>query len=224
MNPNNVQELEACWYKSLEDNMPDYSVYDNNYYFDDLKKCWAEYSREYLLKIHSKKSLFGKSIVEDIGKIDSILDLGCGIGCTTASLKELFPEANVYGTNLKTTRQYDMAEERGKKRDFSIVSDIHDLRTKISFVFASEYFEHIKKPIDHLIDIIDLLNPTYFIIANSFNARAIGHFIEYQYNNEFFNGRMISRLFNKTLRNNGYTKVQTKLWNQRPTYWKKNEF
>ena len=35
-----------------------------------------------------------------------------------------------------------------------------------------------------------------------------------------FTGREISKLFNSTLKENGYTKIQTKLWNQRPNYWK----
>jgi hypothetical protein len=72
-----------------------------------------------------------------------------------------------------------------------------------------------------LIDIIEICDPKYLLIANSFNSISIGHFNAYKHNNDLINAKDMSRLFNNTLRDCGYIKVKTGLWNNRPSYWKK---
>lgn len=213
------RELEAKWYSSLN-NAPDYSIYDDKYFICDLWACWVVYSRKYLKAISSPKSLFGKSIVSDIENVRSVLDLGCGFGYTTAALKELYPEASIYGTNIETSSQWRVASFYGELWKFNLLPDFHTLK-KIDLVFASEYFEHIETPIDHLEDIIKTLGPDAFIIANSFNTISIGHFNEYKVNSDSISGKRTSRLFNNCLRDHHYEKVKTKCWNNRPAYWKK---
>ena len=226
-----LYELETRWYASLESNKPDYSIYNDIAYLSDIWACWNVYSRKYLLNINSGKSLAYrdshnnwskyKSIVEDIGIIKSVVDLGCGFGYTTAGLKELFTGARVYGTNIKDSTQYKIASYFGNNYGFSLVPDIYSLGTSIDLVFASEYFEHIINATEHLIEIIDILKPKYFITANAFTAKSMGHFYRYKYNGTYYDGKTTSRLFNKVLRTNGYEKVHTNLWNSRPAYWKK---
>ena len=215
-----LHELEAKWYKSLENNSPDYSVYNDSSFLSDIWACWIVYSRKYLLNINSKKYLSDKSIIEDMGDIKTIIDLGCGFGYTTAGLKELFPKADVFGTNIENSCQFKIATEYSKLYNFYIIPDIKD--KKADLIFASEYFEHIEKPVQHLIDIINICNPKYFIIANSFNTKALGHFNSYNINKLYLDGKTTSREFNNTLRIYGYKKIDTKLWNNRPTYWKKS--
>ena len=77
--------------------------------------------------------------------------------------------------------------------------------------------------------------PKFLIIANSFNTDSIGHFRNYEYAREYLEEEVtmeniikipeskISRLFNMYLRNSGYTKVETTIWNNRPTIWRQNE-
>ena len=77
----------------------DFSVYDDTYYVCELWLCWIRYSRRYLRDISKNTSLFSRSIVSDI-RANSVLDLGCGFGYTTAALKEFFPHATVTGTEL----------------------------------------------------------------------------------------------------------------------------
>jgi len=214
------QETEIKWYESLKNGKPDYSIYDGTYYLSDLWACWIVYSRPYLLSINSPKSLTDKSIIQDIGNIDSVVDLGCGFGYTTGVLKELFPKADVYGTNLETTSQYKIATEFGKKYNFYIISDLNKL-SKADLIFASEYFEHIERPVEHLLSILTIAKPKYLIIANAFNALSVGHFIKYFHGKAEYTGKEISKLFNDTLRSHGFEKVKTTLWNNRPTYWKK---
>lgn len=222
--------LAEKWYDSLKDNKIDYSVYNDEYYFTDLWSCWKLFSRMYLFNLTKKNSLAkNDSIYDFLKNINSVLDLGCGIGYTTIFLKHIFKNAKVYGTNLKSTKQYKFCEFMSEKYDFNIVNNISQVNSNIDFVFASEYFEHIEFALNHLEDTINLLHPTYFYIANSFNTYSVGHFYYYKQNNPFFNDNFIkiyeaskvSRIFNKILRSYGYKKIKTNLWNNRPMLWMK---
>uniref|UniRef100_A0A6M3KVW4 Putative methyltransferase n=1 Tax=viral metagenome TaxID=1070528 RepID=A0A6M3KVW4_9ZZZZ len=215
-----LQEPENIWYNALEKNKIDYSVYDDHYYFTDLWACWIIYSRGYLKGIVKENSLDGNiSILSLFKDITSVLDLGCGIGYTTASLKQIFSKADIYGTNIEDTKQYLFCKSMSKKYNFKIVSDISKINHCIDLVFASEYFEHIEDSLEHLQDILKNLKPKYFIIANAFNTRSVGHFIEYKYGNIKINQAKMSKLFNKILVLNEYKKIKTKLWNNRPNIY-----
>ena len=210
------QSLENKWYESLKNGKPDYSIYGDDYYFCDMVACWWIYSKNYLMKI------WKKGIVKDIGSSKIIIDVGNGLGFTTGALKELFPEARVIGVNLRNTLQYQYATDYGRKTGFTMIGDIAEINGQADMVFASEYFEHIQKPIHDLRRIIQYANPRTFIIANSFGSRSIGHF-NYYYDGENapVNNKKIAKLFSAELRKLGYTKIKTGLWNDRPAYWKK---
>jgi trans-aconitate methyltransferase len=168
--------------------------------------------------------MFGKSIVEYIGNVDNVVDLGCGFGYTTVGMKELFPNSNVYGTNLKDSYQYKMATELGDKHNFKIIENLNLVeKPGTSLYFASEYFEHFERPIEHLEYILKTLNPKYMLIANTFNGKAIGHFNKYKHYDNIFDGKKASKEFNNHLRKAGYKKQDTNCWNNRPSYWKKEE-
>lgn len=211
-----ILELEKRWYKSLEENNPDYSVYSDPYYFCEVWLCWTKYSRNYLKEISRRKVLnTNKTIVNDIdAKV--VVDLGCGFGYTTAGLKELFPKAKVYGTNIKDSSQYKFAVDLGIKRKFEVVDSFDNI--KADLIFASEYFEHFSNPIEHLKDVIIKCNPKYMVVANSFGAKAIGHFMSYGN----ISSSKMENIFSENMIHNGYTKTETSCWNDRPKYWKKN--
>jgi hypothetical protein len=214
--------LEKKWYKSLGKNKePDYSVYADNYYLSELFACWIIYSRQYLLNMASEKSLPAKGgIFKDIGRINNVVDLGCGIGFTTAALSEMFPNANIIGTNIKGIPQTKIALTLSQQYNFGISYNVDNIDAPIDILFASEYFEHIQNPIDHLFRVITRLNPRVVLIANSFSANAIGHFNEYCVAGEWVDNKRMGRIFNSEMRLHGYEKVKTKLWNDRPSYWR----
>lgn len=212
-----MTDLQKRWKVSLKKKQPDYSVYDDTYYVCELWLCWVRYSRRYLRDISKNTSLFSRSIVSDI-QPNSVLDLGCGFGYTTAALKEIFPHATVTGTELLTAPQAKLAKKLGKKANFQVVANY--LRQKADLVFASEYFEHFERPVEHLEDVIQRVKPTYWLIANSFGTDAIGHFQTYHHKGEIYDSKGISRLFSQTMRSYGYEKVKTNCWNNRPAYWK----
>jgi len=207
------QELESRWYKSVENGNPDYGVYDHPYYLSELVACWSIYSKEYIRNIN-KLGLF-----PDSPKV--IADLGCGIGFSTLALKQLFPNAEVFGTNLKNTMQFSICNSIAEKNDFKIVESILDIPKNVDIVFASEYFEHINNPIKHLFDVVEHMSPKNLYAANSFNTKAIGHFPFYIVADKIIENKKLGRIFGSAMRLHGYEKINTKLWNARPTYWKK---
>lgn len=205
---NPEKALEIRWYESIERGEPDYSVYDDELFLGNLWACWCHYSRKYLMDI--KKHLAGKMYVH------SIADLGCGCGYTTAALKEIFPEAHVIGTNLPGTTQFKMAEEMGSLHGFTVHNVI---REQADLIFASEYFEHFERPIEHLNDVLKVGRPKYLICANAFTASATGHFNEYLDGGTRISNRVIGREFNKVLKANNYAQLETSFWNKRPAVW-----
>lgn len=214
--------FEDRWFSSIEQEnpKPDYSVYDDIEMIPDLFACWKIYSRKYLKTICNDRSMINKSIKTDLGEIKSVIDLGCGIGYTTAALKQIFPEAEVYGTNIKGTKQYKLCEQLASPFRFKMIENHKEIET-VDLIFASEYFEHIEEPVKNLTELLTHLSPKALIIANSFNTRACGHFHFYYHNGQKIPEGKISKIFNDSLRGFGYMKMATNCWNNRPTYWKK---
>lgn len=210
-------ELQEKWYKSCLLNNPDYSIYNNDYYLSELWVCWVIFSRQYLLSILKNKTMF------EPHKIESILDLGCGCGYTTLSLKEIFPNSKVIGTNISDTLQTNIAIHIGNIYGFEIINDIDKIKNSVDIVFASEYFEHIESPIQHLIDVVYKTNPKFLIIANAFGGKAIGHFERYNIGSHLIENKKVGRLFNLELRKLGYDKIITGFWNNRPSCWIKKD-
>jgi SAM-dependent methyltransferase len=217
-----TQELERLWYASLDRKVPDFSIYEHDAYLGELWACWRVYSRAHLKNLQKPTSLpSGHSIVEDLGRVRSVADLGCGFGYTTAAWREIFPDAAVFGTNLADTVQMRLAQRIGKQRGFKMTASLEKISPKpVDLVFASEYFEHIPEPLTHLDEVLTTLKPRALLIANSFGAQAVGHFRHYWVAEQWVDAATTSRKFNSMLRFAGYEKVETKLWNSRPTYWK----
>lgn len=216
------KRLEAQWYDNLSRGIPDYSVYNDPQYILDVVFCWKEYSRNYIRALNSPKKTIDNGILLSVAELlrrdsSSVLDLGNGVGYSTAMLKELFPNCNVYGYNIPSD-QYRFTESISHKYGFSMVSDLNTVG-KCDIVFASEYFEHFECPIEHLEMIIDTVSPKHLIIANSFNTKSIGHFTNYRDNDIEIPQTNISRMFNKAITKFGYYRLNTKIYNQKPAIY-----
>lgn len=216
-----LQEIERQWYEALKKGKVDYSVYNHEYYFTDIISCFIVYSRQYVKSIIKNKVVDRDKILKDYLSVSSIIDLGCGVGYSTIALKQIFPKAKVYGSNLENTDQYNFCKHIFSKNNCILVSDLNKINTKIDLVFASEYFEHFQRPIEYLEFVLNTLKPKHLLIANSFNTISIGHFTEYLHNNEIIPQNEISRKFNKFLREKGYKKVKTNIFNNKPSLWSK---
>jgi hypothetical protein len=220
--PQYMLALEDKWYTSLDIGAPDYSVYDDDYYFTEAWVCWEIYSRNYL-RILLKPSVY--SLVENI---KTIVDLGCGIGYTTAGFKLLFPNSEVIGTNIEGTKQHGFCTAMSQSFGFKMASDIKELR-RVDLVFASEYFEHILSPITHLEEVLVTLCPKFLYIANSFNTRSVGHFNYYSMERDgtprdyWLSAAKMQSAFNKTLKYHRYRRLEINAWNNKPALWVKDQ-
>jgi 2-polyprenyl-3-methyl-5-hydroxy-6-metoxy-1,4-benzoquinol methylase len=208
-----MQRLETQWYDSLQRGAPDYSVYGDDEYIYDVVACFQVYSRRYLHDVQRR------GLLDRLKTMSCIVDLGCGIGLTTAMLAQMYPSADIYGTNLPQTVQFDMAQSLGAEARFAITDDIAAIASPVDLIFASEYFEHILAPIDHLRDVLAQLAPRALLVANSFNTRSVGHFETYRVDGQNMESAKVSRAFNHALRVSGYRKEDTGLWNNRPAFW-----
>tara|TARA_R110000744_G_scaffold379342_1_gene497132 strand:- start:920 stop:1780 length:861 start_codon:yes stop_codon:yes gene_type:complete len=230
--PEYVKSLEDQWYNQLNNNFIDYSVYSDKYYFTDIWACWNLYSRKYILSIKKENTIYDYFVKN----VNSIVDLGCGIAYSTAMLKQMFPKADVYGTNIAGTAQFNFGYQLSKIYNFQIKSNVEDINKPIDLVFASEYFEHIEDATDNIRNVVKKLNPKCLFLANSFNTKSLGHFLKYKektdikkFNNtelplyEYYDQKIISKKFNKTLKELGYISPKTKLWNNKPRFWIKNK-
>jgi len=212
------KRLTEEWYHQLENGTPQdaYRVYDDEYYFVDIFNCYATYSRDYIKRII--KSPTALALLKDS---KSFVDIGCGISYSTCALKQVFPNAKAYAINLRNTKQWEFCDMMSKTHHFHLIESVDEVAGEVDFVFASEYFEHIENPTRHFQEIVDKIQPKYFIIANAFNTWSIGHYKTYVYDHTTVDQSKISKLFNRYIRLNGYEKVNCNLWNNKPTIWKK---
>lgn len=215
--------LTEKWYDLLLNHSLEeaYEVYNDDYYFTDMWNCYQTYSRSYLRNMYELKvNNNTQSIIEYFGDIRTVVDIGCGCGITTTALTKMFPSAKIWGINLKGTKQWKFCEQRAQQNNFSMVENIDDISDPIDFIFASEYFEHILDPVTHIRDIVSKHSPKYFVIANAFNTHSIGHFNTYQVEGVGpVDQSKISRMFLRELKQLGYSKVKTSLFNGRPAVY-----
>jgi len=215
--------LTEKWYEWLENEGVDkaYEVYSDDHYLTDQFNCFRVYARSYLRALSKSTKLIPQPLTEFTSDASSIVDVGNGIGYSTAILSQLYPGKITFGTNLKGTDQWKFASEMGKRYQFNMVEDVKEIAVTDGLVFASEYFEHFLDPIMHVEHIVKQINPKYFVIANAFNTWSIGHFETYENHGELVDQTKISRMFNNKLRELGYSQVKTGLFNNKPTLWKK---
>ena len=210
-----LQFLMDQWQESLDIGEPDYSVYGSPYYMVEGYACWAIYSRTVLRNIRKRKTeIFG----DDVSKI---LDIGNGIGLSTVNLRELFPDAQIFANNFEGSEQWKINEVLQKDANYTLLNEHLDGNERVDLIFASEYFEHIIDPIEHARELIQMFDPKYMIIANSFNTLGIGHFRSYYNGGQMVDQSKISRLFNKYLRDSGYELVKPPFFNNTPAVWRR---
>jgi len=209
-NLRHLQSIESRWYKSVSKGKPDYSVYSSPGMVAEMWACWRVYSRGYLLSL--------EKLADKLPKVSGIVDLGCGTGLTTAALSLMFPKADVVGTNISTSFQYDVASLMGSIHGFNMAENAG---SHADLAFASEYFEHHERPLEHLAEIALSCAPRVMVVANSFNSTSVGHFPEYKDGGKTVPAGAVGRLFNSRLRDLGYVMLKTGLWNNRPTFWVK---
>lgn len=211
------KKLTVEWYEHLEKGDMDaaYSVYNDDYYFIDIFQCFKTYSRVYV------RQLMKNQIFNELKTIRSFADIGCGISYSTCALKQAFPDAKGYAINLRDTKQWNFCSMMATRKGFDLVGSIEEINEPVDLIFASEFYEHLHNPIAHVREVVQRLQPKYMVIANSFNVWAIGHFLNYNYDDIIIDQKIAGREFNKYVRSLGYESVKCGMWNNKPVVWRK---
>tara|TARA_R100001082_G_scaffold58861_1_gene32627 strand:- start:337 stop:1185 length:849 start_codon:yes stop_codon:yes gene_type:complete len=219
-------ELEERWYQSLRiKKQPDYSVYNEKIYLAEVWCCWDFYAKKYIKDILTPKLVPEKGIKQYIDRMGVILDLGNGIGFSTAAFKQHFPKHLVIGTNVQDSYQWTLNVLLSKNYNYELLDPDALEKNRIypvELTFASEYFEHFEKPVEHLSYILEKSKTKILVAANAFGADSCGHFDSYIHKGKSYDSKAIGRIFGKELKENGYRKIKTKLWNSRPSIWIKD--
>jgi hypothetical protein len=197
------------WYRGLEVGTPDYSIYSSVRYVPEAVACYLVYSKGYIRAISGIK----------LPSFDKIYDLGCGVGLTTALLSECFPAAKVIGTQV-AGKQKDVAEKLMMEYRFNLSESTGDCRN--AMIVALDYAEHFYDPINHFQKIINQ-RPPVIVMANSFSAKSVGHFNSYSMDGVEVEPKKAGRVFNSWMRGNGYRKLPTGFYNDRPYVWVRHE-
>lgn len=203
-----VVELERRWYEALDRGEVDWSVYESDAYLAEVWHCWATYSKVNMRSVVRSGLLVGA---------DRIVDLGCGLGLTTAALVEASGSSNVIGTNLPDTKQWAIASLLADRFGFRLSSGVPVGRADV--VIVLEFFEHLTSPISYLREVVSALSPRLMIVANSFNTRAIGHFRSYEVDGQTVDASCLGRVFGSEAKRLGYEKSDVGFWNNRPAVW-----
>lgn len=200
----------VCWYRSVNEGRPNLGVYLGAYYVVVGWQSWVEWSRKYLRIVRDRFMKF-------LPEVSTLVDLGCGLGVSTAAIRGIFPDARAIGTNLAGSMQWAVAAELAGRYDFDLREDIAGVDAP-DLVFASEYFEHFLDPVGHLREVLSA-RPRVLVVANAFRALAVGHFPTYELDGERVSAPKIGRAFNAELRGAGYKMIMHGAWNNRPNLW-----
>lgn len=216
-----LYSLEKDWYEAMRrDNVIPYHLYGDDRYIPDALSCYFIYSKKYIRQIADRRSYKSEALYDKIMAVKSIADLGAGFGLTSVQLRQTFPEAGLIATNLKDTLQFRIMRELSERYGFRIESQLSGVGP-VDMVFASEYFEHFREPIDHLREVIAQCSPKILFCANTFTSDAVGHFDSYLINGTEYSGKDIGRIFSREMKELGYKKQDTNLWNNRPSLFMK---
>ena len=224
-----VEPLWTLWDQVVARERDVNEVYRAPSYLSDAWASWAGYTRTRLREAFGARFVEG-GLLNAVPDPEVIVDLGNGLGLSTRSLSEAYPEALVAGTNFEGSVQSAIANAHSMGR-FGQFGDAIEAEVWISdngfnradIVVAMEYFEHFERPLQHLHGILTALNPLVLLVANSFKLGAVGHWPAY-----FIEGRGIvtprqaGTAFWNALRDYGYERRESEVWNNRPAFWVKS--
>jgi hypothetical protein len=208
------KELDSNWFANLKTNEGLIPNYNSLEYLFAAFNCYKNFSRNY--SILTIKHLKDKNI-------NSILDVGAGIGATTLMFKLNFKNSIVYYNNLKGF-QWNFAEWLFKKFNVEInmvsPENLFSIEN-VDLILCFEFFEHIKQPIILLEKLINM-NPKYFAITNSWKVNSYGHFLKYIVDGELIDRKKMAKIFNKRIEEKYKLMDCTNtFWNSRPRLYER---
>jgi hypothetical protein len=203
--------------KWIESNCTDHSIYEDKLYKFDTLLCYN------VITCNSTNIIkkFIHDEIKDNKSISSICDYGAGLGLSTIELATEFPDIKFYYYDVENQRKlFEFILSKGKLDNIEIIEDYK----KSDMYIILETLEHIKTPISFFNELKQYIEK-YLCIATCFSTMGIGHYDSYDYDDngviKNLNGRKISRIFNKMLKNEFI--YCCKGWNNKPRIFKKYE-
>lgn len=218
--PPEIESMITRWYHSVREvGEPDYSIYSEPNYMAEGWACFEVYSRVYV-KAMPKAPGLPRGDMFKVSPGGLVVDLGNGVGGSTAMLAKMIPHARVIGTNVAGSVQMKIGKMIGEAKGFEMRDTPEAIGQQADMVFASEYFEHFPDPLTHLREVLTALQPRRLLTANRFGPNSLGHFDSYPANDGTVTpGKGFGRNFADEMEAHGYQRVKTGLWNNTPAMW-----
>lgn len=144
--------------KRIKDLNPNSRRYWNNSYQTPEKR--ADYERATGGNYDTSQRLI--KVLEYVQNGQKFLDLGCGTGLLCRMVKDAYPEAEVWGTDISSQAIEDNQAERSDITYHQGYVGLHDEivpENHFDVVFSGEVLEHLDDPIDLLKDAYRALKP-----------------------------------------------------------------
>jgi hypothetical protein len=211
------------WYLYYEPEGKDMEMYAAIEFVIHAFHCWHFYSKH---SVRKAVKWFGQYAPG----VQSILDVGAGIGATTAQLAQDMPDRSLYYANLEGW-QWDASASLFSMLDLPNLSMVRDeLSVAADAVIAMEYMEHFKDPITESRRLLSNPRVQVYFDASSFTIKSAGHWSHYMVDGYQVEPTRIRRLFNTALREMGFVPAQNVIpdcrsfWNNLPAVWVRPQY
>jgi hypothetical protein len=221
------KELLTQWKACNQEEEDEAWLYGDNRYILEGLTSYLFWARDYVRRIDKLIPLLNEKMPSVMQNIKTFVDFGAGIGLSTLHLQQVldkhFPGQIevVYHNVVSATSQNKIAQQ--VLAGSSVKICIQDEIPPGEAFLMSELLEHIRAPVSFVSAVIKEANPVMLMHASTFSdANSPGHFTHYDCSQHgdrsvMRHGKKTSRHVNSTIRNAGYTAIQTPiLWNSRP--------
>jgi SAM-dependent methyltransferase len=209
--------LTEKWFAYYEPQHLEYEMYASPEYAVSAYFCYATQSKAHIRQL-------AKWIDRYCSPGQRILDVGAGIGATSALLQDLLPHHQVFYSNLPGYQQTAaelLFEKTGSK--VQIVED--DTGIGASVVLALEYMEHFEEPALEMQRLLSPPSVRVFADVSSFQFSCAGHWSTYKFGGVRAGRKQARRHYNEAIRNLRFTSAHKVIegtkpfWNNRPAVW-----
>jgi len=209
------REYNALWEETQDDRL--FAQYTESWYAVSCVECFLDYTK-------GSVQNFAKWLTQrnrDSGM--RVLDLGAGIGASTRLLAELTGLRTIFHVYNKQSAQRRVAQVLldGETEEIVTFDEVHAaISTDARAIMAFELFEHLHQPVAVAESLTMNTRVEVICCANSFTqAGDLGHWREYIVNGERIPRKSMGRVFNRVMRDMGWTLEDTGFYNGRPNIW-----